>query len=84
MVAGVGAADGGRVLARLARRLEVVHAAGAAGAGVEPGHGLEVQPELTHVSRSLASEGHVTALTEHDMLLTLLMVYEQVPALEGV
>ena len=84
MVAGVGAADGGRVLARLARRLEVVHAAGAAGAGVEPGHGLEVQPELTHVSRSLASESHETVLHEHDMLLTLLMVYEQVPALEGV
>ena len=84
MVAGVGATDGGGVHPRLPSRGKVVHTTEPAGPGVVTSHRLEVQPELTHVSRSLASEGHVTALHEHDMLLTLLMVYEQVPALEGV
>ena len=35
VVAGVGAADGGGVLASLTRCLKVIHTAGAAGAGVE-------------------------------------------------
>ena len=56
MVAGVGAADGGGVLARLAGRLKVIHTAGAAGPGVESGHGLEIQPELTHVIGDLDTD----------------------------
>ena len=53
MVAGVGAADGGRVAPGLPRHGEVVHPAGPAGAGEEPSHGLEVQSQLTHVIRYL-------------------------------
>ena len=56
MVAGVGAADGGGVLASLAGRLEVIHTAGAAGPSVESGHGLEIQPELTHVIGDLDTD----------------------------
>ena len=56
MVAGVGAADGGGVLASLARRLKVIHTAGAAGPGVESGHGLEIQPQLTHVIGDLDTD----------------------------
>lgn len=60
MVAGVGAADGGGVLARLSSRLKVVHTAGAAGPGVESGHGLEIQPQLTHVIGNLDTDVKMT------------------------
>ena len=50
VVVGVGAADGGRVLARLPRRGEaVITEAGGRGVHREPGECLEIEPQLAHV-----------------------------------
>ena len=58
MVVGVGAADGGRVLARLPRRGEaVITEAGGRGVHREPGECLEIEPQLAHV------RGHLRTVT---------------------
>ena len=49
MIVGVGAADGGRVLAGLPRRREAVGAGASPRGRQEPGERLEVEPQLAHV-----------------------------------
>ena len=50
VVVGVGATDGGRVLARLPRRGEaVITEAGGRGVHREPGECLEIEPQLAHI-----------------------------------
>ena len=49
VIVGVGAADGGRILAGLPRRREAVGAGARRRGRQEPGERLEVEPQLAHV-----------------------------------
>ena len=53
MIVGVGAADGGRILAGLPRHREAVGAGARRRGRQEPGERLEVEPKLAHVRRHL-------------------------------
>ena len=55
MVAGVGPTDCWRVLPGLPGRREGVQAGAVSGAGRQPAHCLEVQPQLAHVIRHLVA-----------------------------